>query len=323
MGLSKSAIDYLTHVANPFVGCPRGCPYCGLDGLLARVGRNIGCDYCLRKEPHVHPERLRIPGGKAKRIGVGFQTDICGDWTWAVPDSKERWGTQKVQSLINDMVWEHPEHRFVLGPTRSPENIHHQIPWPSNCVWLITCTNQEEAIWNLPVALERIKGEARVAANLEPLTEATDLRLVLDGPAPFVLSALDWVIVGGLSGPLATPMHPDCVRGLRDQCLEAGVPFYFKQWGAYAPVRGIGQWPSIAYKSMPSTGCRTGDVLVHPDGSLRDFVSCCTDAPCSGRERGMRRVGKREAGHVLDGREWRQMPEALLLPGEGPAQTPR
>jgi len=173
------------------------------------------------------------------------------------------------------------------------------------------------------VALERIKGDALVAANLEPLTEATDLRLVLDGPAPFVLSALDWVIVGGMSGPLATPMHPDWVRGVRDQCVEAGVPFYFKQWGAWAPVRTIERWPEETYQAMPAIGCRTGDRLVLPDGSSRGFISCCTEAPCAKAERGMRRVGKREAGHVLDGREWRQMPEALLLPGEGPAQTPR
>ncbi|HYO72585.1 MAG TPA: DUF5131 family protein, partial [Archangium sp.] len=46
------------------------------------------------------------------------------------------------------------------------------------------------------------------------------------------LPALDWIIAGGESGPGARPMHPEWVRGLRDQCHAAGVPFFFKQWGA-------------------------------------------------------------------------------------------
>ena len=48
-------------------------------------------------------------------------------------------------------------------------------------------------------------------------------------------AAIDWVIVGGESGPKARPMHPDWARSLRDQCAAAGVPFLFKQWGEWAP----------------------------------------------------------------------------------------
>jgi len=46
-------------------------------------------------------------------------------------------------------------------------------------------------------------------------------------------SKIDWVIVGGESGPGARPMHPDWVRSIRDQCQAAGVPFFFKQWGEW------------------------------------------------------------------------------------------
>ncbi len=54
---------------------------------------------------------------------------------------------------------------------------------------------------------------------------------------------LDWVIVGGESGPGARPMHPDWALSLRDQCVSAGVPFFFKQWGEWQPGDGdcVGQ----------------------------------------------------------------------------------
>ena len=84
---------------------------------------------------------------------------------------------------------------------------------------------------------------------------------------------LDWVIAGGESGPGARPMHPDWARSVRDQCQAAGVPFFFKQWGEYI-------------------------LLKEGDGreGAREFYH---------------RVGKAKAGHLLDGKEWRQMPEGV------------
>ena len=70
-------------------------------------------------------------------------------------------------------------------------------------------------------------------------------------------------------------MHPDWARSIRDQCVAANVPFFFKQWGEFAPY---------PYRSDP--------------GGIR-----------------MERVGKKDAGHLLDGREWREMPEAQGVSG--------
>jgi len=85
---------------------------------------------------------------------------------------------------------------------------------------------------------------------------------------------IDWVIVGGESGPGARPMHPDWVRSLRDQCQAGGVPFLFKQWGEYIP------------EVVP--------------------------APLSGLGiQSWRRVGKKAAGRELDGREWNQYPQQV------------
>jgi protein gp37 len=95
-------------------------------------------------------------------------------------------------------------------------------------------------------------------------------------------SKLDWVIVGGESGPNARPMHPDWPRELRDQCLEAAVPFFFKQFGEYKPISDIpvGQIPNHTF------------IIKYGDGS----ESVC-------------RVGKKAAGRSLDGVEYNEMPE--------------
>ena len=90
-------------------------------------------------------------------------------------------------------------------------------------------------------------------------------------------SGIDWVIVGGESGPSARPMHPDWAREIRDQCTAAGVPFFFKQWGEFVSVSEV-EGP--------------GDHHKFPDGAT------------------VRRTGKKRAGRTLDGRTWDQMPEA-------------
>ena len=67
--------------------------------------------------------------------------------------------------------------------------------------------------------------------GFDPDGSQTEAKYQLVKPCP-----LDWVIAGGESGPGARPMHPDWIRSLRDQCAAAGVPFFFKQWGAWAPA---------------------------------------------------------------------------------------
>lgn len=90
-------------------------------------------------------------------------------------------------------------------------------------------------------------------------------------------SGLKFVVVGGESGPGARPMHPDWARSLRDQCAATGVPYFFKQWGAWAP-------------------CKTGrgELFVFDNGV------------------GVRSVGKKAAGRVLDGREHNDFPSVAI-----------
>lgn len=114
---------------------------------------------------------------------------------------------------------------------------------------------------------------------------------------------LDWIIVGGESGPGARPMHPDWARSIRDQCASAGVPFFFKQWGEWLPHKA---------KANGNLGgdVRAGRVrIVHPSGRTDVEVFKAT----GGRNtepgsRYMIAVGKSRAGRLLDGREHNDMP---------------
>jgi protein gp37 len=102
-----------------------------------------------------------------------------------------------------------------------------------------------------------------------------------------------WVIVGGESGPGARPMHPDWARSIRDQCVTARVPFFFKQWGEWLPIDQ--PWKQDSPKNLGKNERwmnLAGGHGFHGENVWR-----------------MRRVGKKAAGRELDGRTWDEMPE--------------
>lgn len=108
--------------------------------------------------------------------------------------------------------------------------------------------------------------------------------------------AIDWVIVGGESGPGARPMHPDWARSLRDQCQAAGVPFLFKQWGHW-------QIASRANGHYDSDMARNSAVWLDHDGTTaKPSALGMTNAYA------MAPVGKKAAGRLLDGRTWDEVP---------------
>lgn len=101
---------------------------------------------------------------------------------------------------------------------------------------------------------------------------------------------VDWVIVGGESGPRARPMHPDWVRSIRDQCTAAGVPFFFKQWGEFLPEEQV---PGLFQRPIPD----------HLVGKINWPFK-------AGQEFGpsMVKLGKKATCRHLDGREWNEVP---------------
>jgi len=160
-------------------------------------------------------------------------------------------------------------------------------PWPN--VWIgATVCNQEEANRDIPKLLAL--PAAKHFLSMEPLLGSVQLdpkwmrryQSAQGVEVQMFMSPIDWVIVGGESGPKARATHPDWVRALRDQCKAARVAFHFKQWGEWAPVE---RTPLLHAKiTMP--------------GQNRDLVAW-TDS---------RRIGRKKAGRSLDGLEWDQLP---------------
>jgi len=154
-------------------------------------------------------------------------------------------------------------------------NTWDERPWPG--VWIgATVVNQEEADRDLPKLMQT--PASRRFLSMEPLLGLVDLGL----DCPWVVSLdgrpLDWVIVGGESGPSARPMRAQWAQSLRDQCAAAGVPFLFKQWGEHLGEKQDG---NFAHEPMELNA---------------------TDDPV--------RVGKKAAGRLLDGRTHDGFPEA-------------
>lgn len=182
----------------------------------------------------------------------------------------------------------------------SPELKHNKPQWPLPNVWIGTSVEDQRAADERIPALLQAPAVVRFL-SCEPLLGVVRLNpewLFCPGReyghGMNLTSAhaggccdrhprIHWVIVGGESGPGARPMHPDWARSLRDQCARADVAFFFKQWGEYLP-----------FDQCANAGVRMSTV----DAMNYAF----TGAPV--------RVGKKQAGRALDGREWNEMPEA-------------
>jgi protein gp37 len=189
-----------------------------------------------------------------------------------------------------------PQHQFQLL-TKRPKRLLEFAGWMDEVqqrridyrnVWLgVSAENQRWADERLPI-LARVPAKVRFV-SCEPLLGPLDLKPYFfkcsgcgEKPCACKRLAIQWVIAGGESGSGVRPMHPDWVRSIRDQCQAAAVPFFFKQWGAWLPSS---QAPmAIISRNNRAFGRVDGETVY--------------------------KVGKKAAGALLDGREWREMPDA-------------
>ncbi len=187
-------------------------------------------------------------------------------------------------------------------------------PWPlPNVIGMVTAENQEMAGYRISLLLKT--PFAYRGVSVEPMlgpVDLTDVQVdrwtrmnVLEGcgitsrlgamgqslPNCFC-QPLDWVVCGGESGPGARPIHPDWARSLRDQCIAAGTPFFFKQWGMWITSYDAG------FKSEEKSnryGRTFGERWVKHDYRFPDSQVMVS-------------VGKKAAGRLLDGHEWNEFP---------------
>ncbi len=325
----NTKIEWTDHTFNPWEGCQKVGP---------------GCDNC-----YAETRNARYAGGQAINWGPGAPRRRTSASNWALP---LRWNAQAEAFMAQhgrrqrvfcasladvfdnavDLSWREELFQLIAATpnldwlllTKRIGNVPAMVAiiqgWMPPNVWLgATITNQTEAERDIPKLLE-VPARVRFL-SMEPLLGPVDI-------VPYIHcdvgNTVDWVIVGGESGPGARPMHPDWVRSLRDQCGAAGVPFLFKQWGEWKPIGQMEESEHQALyrsnvKAKPQENqdclddcygrsCTVPDTIVHFDGSMHGVTEPMAFLHGTGAMHTFK-VGKKAAGRLLDGRTWDGFPQ--------------
>ena len=230
-----SSIEWTDTTWNPVIGCRKvsaGCKNCYAERMARRLAAMATADHA----------RNRNPGRKASYLNV---INKFGRWNGSVfldhgaLEEPLRWRSPRVifVNSMSDLFHSDVTNEFILSAfevmrrcpqhtfqvlTKRPERViklNDQIDWPAN-VWMGTSV-EDSLVTHRARALLQTKAKVKFL-SIEPLI----------GPiAQLALRGMDWVIVGGESGPGARPMHIDWVRKIRDRCGQYGIKFFFKQWG--------------------------------------------------------------------------------------------
>lgn len=289
--MNKTSIEWTDYTWNPVTGCDKisaGCRSCYAETLANRFWGD-------RKFTNVqmHEDRLielrksfkKLNGKKVFVCDVSdlFHDDVSFEFIakifhefYYLPNTTFQILTKRPQRALEFFKWASP---VFFDKKFSQQYIVQQNIWIG-----VSCENQEQADKRIPILLQ-IPAAVRFL-SCEPLIGPIDLSAFLPSPngeGPGVR----WVIAGGESGgKLARPMHPDWVRSLRDQCAAANVPFFFKQWGEWAPGSEYGE----------------GMISLNPDKKHHLFDDFT----------GMYRAGKSKSGNLLDGKQHLNFPANIL-----------
>jgi protein gp37 len=238
-------IEWTDETWNPVTGCVKvspGCKHCYAETFAERFRGVVSPAGKLHVfypgfDPTLRPERLATPASwkTPRRVFVNSMSDLFGDF---VPDD--------YLARVFDVMRATPQHTYQVLTKRADR----LASWTKGKKWLA----ETRHIW-LGVSVEdrkygvpRIDLLRRATAgvrflSIEPLLESLG-RVNLEG--------VDWVIVGGESGPKARPLDPAWVRDLRDQCVAAAVPFFFKQWGGVRKHRTGRELDGRTWDELPA-----------------------------------------------------------------------
>ncbi len=223
--MQRSSIEWTEATWNPVTGCTQispGCAHCYALTFAERFRGVPGHPYENGFDLQLRPDRLDQPlrWKKPRSIFVNSMSDLFH------PDVPDAYIVQ-----VFEVMTVAERHRFQVLTKRSERlaEMASSLPWPSN-VWMGVSVENQRFTCRVD-DLREVPASVRFL-SCEPLL----------GPLDLDLHEIHWVIAGGESGPGARPMDPDWVRGVRDQCCEARVPFFFKQWGAHDELgRRIGK----------------------------------------------------------------------------------
>lgn len=322
--MENSKIEWTDHTFNIVHGCTKvspACQNCYAEAFSHRLGKDL---WGIGKERQVMSERYwRQPlkwnqqadkQGVRKRVFCSSMADVFEDHPTVNQERAKLW----------NLIEQTPNLDWLLL-TKRPENFGRFLPWTSEHageyrlrywpnVWLgTTVENQEWANKRIPKLLE-VPAKVHFL-SCEPLLGAIDLtycntaefeyvnvlqphQIAVDHSIYENRPGIDWVIVGGESGHGARPMHPSWVRSLRDQCVAASVPFFFKQWGEFAPICEMPNGDAPGCSDYHKDASR---VVLQIDGRIENAF------PAGAMT--MFKIGKKLAGRLIDGRMCNELPE--------------
>lgn len=213
--MADSHIEWTDSTWNPVTGCTKisaGCKHCYALRMAKRLQAMGQPNYRNGFELTMHDHMVDLPKRwkKPKRIFVNSMSDLFHK---DVPLEF----ILEVFETMREADW----HQYQVLTKRADrlEELDPKLPWAPQ-IWMGTSVENDKVRWRID-CLRNTKAAVKFL-SLEPLIGALKN---LD------LTGIDWVIVGGESGAGARPMKPEWARDLRDQCIEQGVPFFFKQWG--------------------------------------------------------------------------------------------
>lgn len=237
-----SPIEWTDATWNPVTGCTkisRGCDHCYAQRFSERFRGTPGHPFESGFDLTLRPERLMQPlGWKRPRLifvnsmGDLFHKNVPAPFVDQVFDTMERahWHVFQVLTKRSSLMSRYLLKRYRNG--MAPPNV-----WCGVSVEDWQAKGRIAHLRAAPVSVRFL--------SLEPLIGPIG-RVDLDG--------IEWVIVGGESGPAARPMCADWVREIRDQCLARGVAFFFKQWGGFRPKSGGRVLDSYEWNQYPRQG---------------------------------------------------------------------
>ena len=232
----KSHIEWTEATWNPVTGCTKvspGCKHCYAERLAKRL-RAMGVEkYANGFQVTLHEDALSIPL-QWKQPRIIFVNSMSDLFHKDVPLAF----IQRVFAVMRQAHW----HVFQVLTKRAERlaELAPKLEWPPN-VWMGVSVETQQYTYRIDL-LRTVPAAVRFL-SLEPLL----------GPLPNLnLEGIHWVIVGGESGPGARPMRPEWVTEIRDQCLAASVPFFFKQWGGVNKKRAGRLLEGRTWDEMPA-----------------------------------------------------------------------
>ncbi len=212
---AQSAIEWTESTWNPVTGCTKispGCKHCYAERMARRLSAMGQPNYANGFQLALHEHTLDLPP-RWRMPRVVFVNSMSDLFHENVPLEF----VLKVFDVMNRADWH--TYQVLTKRSSSLRELDGYLPWSSH-IWMGVSVETEKYA-------ERIDDLRQTSAHLKFLS----LEPLL-GPMPRLdLEGIDWVIVGGESGPGARLMDPEWACGIRDQCVAANVPFFFKQWG--------------------------------------------------------------------------------------------